>query len=87
MSLSRYRRPVVYGEGVGEDRDTVDPEVAMQTGIRDQWLVVSGWFASHADSGTRGSHVHLSTNDTRKPVHKTSPSNSLTGPMVPRSAP
>jgi hypothetical protein len=49
-----------------------DAHAALDTGIRDQLLVVSGWFASHADSGTRGPHVHLSTNDRQDPVLKTS---------------
>jgi hypothetical protein len=47
-------------------------EVPLDTGIRDQKLVVTGWFASHADTGTPGPHVHLSTNDRRNPVLKTS---------------
>lgn len=59
-------------EEPGEDRDTGDPQVALRTGIRDQRMVVSGWFASHADSGTRGPHVHLSTNDRNDPVLRTS---------------
>lgn len=44
----------------------------MRTGIRDQRLVVSGWGASHADTGTPGPHVNLSTNDGQTPVLKTS---------------
>jgi hypothetical protein len=59
-------------QGPGEDRDTGDAQVAMRTGIRDQRLVVSGWFASHADTGTPGPHVHLSANDSQNPVLKTS---------------
>lgn len=49
-----------------------DAQVAMDTGIRDQRLVVSGWFASHADTGTRGPHVHLGTGDGGDPVLRTS---------------
>lgn len=60
------------GDADTEDRDTGDAEAALRTGIRDQWLVVSGWGASHADTGTPGPHVHLSTNDGRDPVLKTS---------------
>ncbi len=56
----------------GEDRDTGDAQVALRTGIRDQRMVVSGWFASHANSGTRGPHVHLDTNDGKTPVLRTS---------------
>ena len=68
-------RHTVHGmsnEEPGEDRDTGDAQVALWTGIRDQRMVVSGWFASHADSGTRGPHVHLSTNDRATPVLRTS---------------
>ena len=54
------------------DDEPHETEVALDTGLRDQRLVVSGWFASHADSGTPGPHVHLSTNDKRNPVLKTS---------------
>lgn len=60
------------GDAETEDRDTGDAEVALRTGIRDQWLVVSGWGASHADTGTPGPHVHLGTNDGRDPVLRTS---------------
>jgi len=59
-------------EAPGEDHETGDAQVAMRTGIRDQWLVVSGWVASHADTGTPGPHVHLSTDDRQNPVLKTS---------------
>lgn len=55
-----------------EQPDDGDTQAALRTGIRDQWLVVSGWGASHADSGTPGPHVHLSTNDGSSPVLKTS---------------
>ncbi len=48
-----------------------DAQAVVGTGIRDQHLVVSGWFASHADTGTPGAHVHLSTNDRRDPVLRT----------------
>ena len=55
-----------------DERDDGDAQAALRTGIRDQWLVVSGWGASHADSGTPGPHIHLSTNDGSNPVIKTS---------------
>ena len=32
----------------------------METGIHGQVLKIDGWFASHADSGRPGPHVHLS---------------------------
>ena len=44
---------------------------ALETGIRDQRLVVEGWIASHADSGTPGPHVHLRTNSRRDAVLRT----------------
>ena len=59
-------------EGPAEDRDSGDAEMAMRTGICDQWLVVSGWFASHADTGTRGPHVRLMANGVNGAVLKTS---------------
>ncbi len=68
-------------EGAGEDLDTGDAETAVRTGIRDQRMVVSGWFASHADTGTPGPHVHLSTNDRQDPVLKTSQIPELIGAL------
>jgi hypothetical protein len=56
----------------GEANNDDDLERALPTGIRDQLLVVVGWGASHADTGTPGPHVHLATNDGRDPVLKTS---------------
>jgi hypothetical protein len=44
-----------------DQQDEAYAEVA--TGRRDQRLVVEGWFASHADSGTPGPHLHLRTSD------------------------
>jgi hypothetical protein len=55
-----------------QEPDDGSAETAVRTGIRDQWLVVSGWGASHADTGTPGPHVRLGTNDGRDPVLKTS---------------
>ena len=43
----------------------------MDTGVRNQRLIVEGWFASHADKGTPGPHVHLRTSDRRDAVLKT----------------
>lgn len=40
-----------------------DPTVDFDTGVRGRSLIVEGWFASHADSGTPGPHVHLRTSD------------------------
>jgi len=46
------------GDISGRSEDE-DPERAMETGVRDQTLVITGWFASQADSGTPGPHVRL----------------------------
>jgi hypothetical protein len=53
---------------------TEDEQLAtatLETGIRDQRLVVEGWIASHADSGTPGPHVHLRTDFKRDAVLRT----------------
>jgi hypothetical protein len=55
-----------------QEPEDEDAQAALGTGIRDQRLVVSGWGASHADTGTPGPHVHLSTNDRQNPVLRTS---------------
>lgn len=55
-----------------QEAEDEDAQADLETGIRDQLLVISGWFASHADTGTPGPHVHLSTNDMQNPVLKTS---------------
>lgn len=52
----------------GEDREAV---VAVDTGRRGQRLICEGWFASHADSGTPGPHLHLRTSDGETPVLRT----------------
>jgi hypothetical protein len=47
-----------------DNRDEGDgAQVAIETGRRGQRLIFEGWFASHADSGTPGPHVHLRTSD------------------------
>ena len=51
--------------------DDDDPTASLETGIRDQRLVVEGWIASHADSGTPGPHVHLRTDWRRDAVLRT----------------
>jgi len=48
-----------------------EPTAAVGTGRRGQQLVCEGWFASHADSGTPGPHVHLRTSDGQDPVLRT----------------
>ena len=56
---------------LGDDRDDDDPVVAVETGRRGQRLICEGWFASHADSGTPGPHLHLRTSDAETPVLRT----------------
>jgi len=55
-----------------EDRtDAEEAAAAVETGRRGQRLICEGWFASHADSGTPGPHVHLRTSDGQDPVLRT----------------
>jgi hypothetical protein len=53
------------------DQDDNDAVVAVETGRRGQLLICEGWFASHADSGTPGPHLHLRTSDAETPVLRT----------------
>jgi hypothetical protein len=53
------------------DSDDEDAVVAVDTGRRGQRLICEGWFASHADSGTPGPHLHLRTSDGETPVLRT----------------
>jgi hypothetical protein len=59
------------GKAHGDSVDDEDAQRVMDTGVRDQRLVISGWFASHADSGTRGPHVRLSSPDANGAVVRT----------------
>lgn len=52
------------------------------TGRRGQMLICEGWFASHADSGVPGPHVHLRTNDGRDPVLRTDQLATLTDALA-----
>jgi hypothetical protein len=61
-----------HAETDAQEPDYGDPEAVVPTGIRDQRLLVVGWGASHADTGTPGPHVHLRTNDGANPVLRTS---------------
>jgi len=54
-----------------DGRDEDDAVVAVETGRRGQRLICEGWFASHADSGTPGPHLHLRTSDGEPPVLRT----------------
>ena len=40
----------------------------MRPDVEGQRLIVEGWFASHADSGTPGPRIHLRTSDRQDPV-------------------
>jgi len=51
--------------------DAEEAAAAVETGRRGQQLICEGWFASHADSGTPGPHVHLRTSDGQDPVLRT----------------
>jgi len=55
----------------GPDRDDEDAVAFVPTGRRAQQLICEGWFASHADSGTPGPHLHLRTSDGDTPVLRT----------------
>lgn len=46
--------------GVEEANEHEDATASMETGIYGQLLNINGWFASHADTGRPGPHVHLS---------------------------
>lgn len=50
---------------------TDEAVVVLGTGRRGQRLICEGWFASHADSGTPGPHIHLRTSDGDTPVLRT----------------
>lgn len=52
----------------GTDEDAF---VAVETGRRGQRLICEGWFASHADGGTPGPHLHLRTSDREALVLRT----------------
>jgi hypothetical protein len=54
-----------------EDAPDNDAVMAVDTARRGQQLICEGWFASHADSGTPGPHVHLRTSDAEPPVLRT----------------
>lgn len=60
------------GQPEAEEPEGEDAQVALATGRHGQQLIVSGWIASHADTGTPGPHVHLSANDGDDAVLKTS---------------
>jgi hypothetical protein len=60
------------GQPEAEEPEGEDAQVALATGRHGQQLIVSGWISSHADTGTPGPHVHLSTNDGDDAVLKTS---------------
>ena len=46
--------------GVEDADQHKDATASMETGIHGQVLKIDGWFASHADTGRPGPHVHLS---------------------------
>jgi hypothetical protein len=60
-----------HGSATSDGSDEQDPTAAVDTGRRGQRLICEGWFASHADSGAPGAHVHLRTTDGQDPVLRT----------------
>ena len=58
-------------EDAADDGSDAEATAAVETGRRGQWLICEGWFASHADSGTPGAHVHLRSSDGQDPVVRT----------------
>jgi hypothetical protein len=48
-----------------------DLDAAMPSARRNQSVVVSGWFATHADAGTPGPHLRLSASDLEDLVVRT----------------
>lgn len=59
------------GSAAEDGTDAEEATATVETGRRGQRLICEGWFASHADSGTPGPHVHLRTSDGQDPVLRT----------------
>ena len=59
------------GSAPEDGTDAEEATAAVETGRRGQRLICEGWFASDADSGTPGPHVHLRTSDGQDPVLRT----------------
>ena len=57
--------------GIEEAKKHEDAAASMRTGVYGQVLGISGWFASHADTGTPGPHVRLWANGINGAVLKT----------------
>ena len=57
-----------HGSTPEDESDAEEATAAVETGRRGQRLICEGWFASHADSGTPGPHIHLRTSDGQDPV-------------------
>jgi hypothetical protein len=47
--------------GLAAANEHQDATATITTGIHGQVLNINGWFASHADTGRPGPHIHLST--------------------------
>lgn len=58
----------LHGSAPEDGSDAEEAAAAVETGRRGQRLICEGWFASHADSGAPGPHVHLRTSDGQDPV-------------------
>ena len=46
-------------DSLSDEHEEQQGQREMPTAVRDQNLVIDGWMASHADSGTPGPHVRL----------------------------
>ena len=72
VPVERYRPSMPLDDAADEGAHDDDDAVAViETGRRGQHLICEGWFASHADSGTPGPHLHLRTSDSETPVLRT----------------
>lgn len=58
--------------GIEEANEHEGAAASMETGVYGKYLNIDGWFASHADSGTRGPHVRLLGDGINGAVLKTS---------------
>ena len=64
--------PKMSTSGIEEAKKHEDATASMRTGVSGQVLNINGWFASHADTGTRDPHVRLVANGINGAVLKTS---------------
>ena len=58
--------------GIEEAHEHDDATASIETAVRGQVLVIDGWFASHADTGTPGPHVRVMADGLNGAVVRTS---------------